>query len=41
VDLDQTAVNAFRLAEPFPNPPKDLIESDGFVRVKWKFIVIL
>lgn len=38
-DLDDTAVDAFRQAEPFPNPPSGLIESDGFIRLTWSFIV--
>ncbi len=36
--LDNAAVNAFRRAGPFPNPPKDLIEN-GIVKIKWSFMV--
>lgn len=36
--LDNAAVNAFRRAGPFPNPPKDLIEN-GLVKIKWSFMV--
>lgn len=38
-DLDSTAVLAFKLAEPFPNPPQGLIEEDNKVRITWSFIV--
>lgn len=38
-DLDEAAVDAFRAAEPFPNPPKGIIESDGKIRIKWEFIL--
>lgn len=38
-DLDSTAVMAFKLAEPFPNPPQGLIEADNKVRITWSFIV--
>src|SRR5690606_8589825 len=38
-DLDEAAVDAFRAAEPFPNPPKGLIESDGNIRIEWDFIL--
>lgn len=39
VDLDDVAIQAFKSAEPFPNPPKALIESDGLVKIRWDFIV--
>jgi TonB family protein len=38
-DLDDAAVEAFRSAEPFPNPPKGIIESDGTIRINWDFIL--
>lgn len=38
-DLDQEAVNAFKAAEPFPNPPKGMLEKDGTIRIRWDFIV--
>ena len=38
-DLDEAAVEAFRAAEPFPNPPKGIIESDGMIRINWDFIL--
>lgn len=39
VDLDEAAVDAFRAAAPFPNPPKGIIESDGTVKIRWDFVV--
>lgn len=38
-DLDEVAVEAFRAAAPFPNPPKGIIESDGTVKIEWDFVV--
>lgn len=38
-DLDDAAVEAFRAAEPFPNPPKGMIEADGNIRIQWDFIL--
>ncbi|MCB0340640.1 MAG: energy transducer TonB [Pseudobdellovibrionaceae bacterium] len=38
-DLDDAAVDAFRAAEPFPNPPQGIIEQDGTIRIRWDFIL--
>lgn len=38
-DLDDAAIEAFRSAAPFPNPPKGIIENDGTVRIRWDFVV--
>lgn len=38
-DLDDAAIEAFRAAAPFPNPPKGIIESDGTVKIRWDFVV--
>lgn len=38
-DLDQVAVEAFRAAAPFPNPPKGIIDSDGTVKILWDFVI--
>ncbi|RME20485.1 MAG: energy transducer TonB [Deltaproteobacteria bacterium] len=35
--LDDEAVQAFQRAAPFPNPPKGLIEPDGFIRFQFGF----
>lgn len=38
-DLDEAAIEAFERAAPFPNPPKGIIDPDGFVRIRWDFIL--
>ncbi len=38
-DLDDAAVEAFRAAAPFPNPPKGIIEKDGNIRITWDFVL--
>lgn len=38
-DVDEAALDAFRKAAPFPNPPKGMIDADGFVRIRWDFIL--
>lgn len=38
-DLDEAAVEAFRQAAPFPNPPKGMIEGDGTVKIRWDCVV--
>jgi protein TonB len=38
-DLDDAAIEAFRQAAPFPNPPKGMIESDGTVKIRWDCVV--
>lgn len=38
-DLDDAAIDAFRAAAPFPNPPKGIIENDGTVKIRWDFVL--
>lgn len=38
-DLDDAAVEAFRAAEPFPNPPKGIVEADGTIKINWDFVL--
>lgn len=38
-DLDDAAIEAFRAAAPFPNPPQGIIEKDGTVQIRWDFIL--
>ena len=38
-DLDDAAVEAFRQAAPFPNPPRGMIETDGTIKIRWDFVV--
>jgi TonB family protein len=39
--LDDEAMSAFRRAQPFENPPPGLVDSDGFIRFNFGFIVQL
>jgi TonB family protein len=36
--LDDEAIDAFRKAAPFPNPPRDLVETDGQIHFNFAFI---
>ncbi len=38
-ELDDAAVEAFRQAAPFPNPPRGLADADGTIKIRWDFIV--
>lgn len=38
-DLDEAAIEAFRAAAPFPNPPEGIVESDGTVKIRWDFVL--
>lgn len=38
-DLDGAAVDAFREAQPFPNPPKGMVEKDGTIKIRWDFVL--
>jgi len=38
-DLDSAAVEAFKSAAPFPNPPKGMVETDGTVKIRWDFVL--
>lgn len=38
-DLDDAAIEAFRQAAPFPNPPKGMIDKDGTVKIRWDCVV--
>jgi len=38
-DLDDAAIEAFRQAAPFPNPPKGMVENDGTIKIRWDFVV--
>jgi|GEM_PF-2375500 len=37
--VDNAAIQAFRTAAPFPNPPRELLEKDGYMRVFWDFVL--
>ena len=36
--LDDEAIDAFKKAAPFPNPPKELVEGDGQIHFNFAFI---
>ena len=36
-EFDQAAIDAFKEARIFPNPPKELIQDDGFIHLKYSF----
>jgi len=38
-DLDDAAVEAFRAAAPFPNPPKGMVDQDGTIKIRWDFVL--
>jgi TonB family protein len=38
-DLDDAAVEAFRAAAPFPNPPKGIVDKDGTIKINWDFVL--
>ena len=38
-DLDQAAVEAFRRAGPFPNPPQGILDARGEIQIRWDFIL--
>lgn len=39
IELDEAAVEAFRAAAPFPNPPRGMVDSDGMIKIRWDFIL--
>lgn len=38
-DLDEAAIESFRSAAPFPNPPKGIVDPDGTVKIRWDFVL--
>ena len=38
--LDAVAVQAFKMAEPFPNPPTGIADDDGRIRFNFQFTVV-
>lgn len=39
--LDQVAMQAFQLAQPFPNPPPGIADTDGRIRFNFQFVVTM
>lgn len=37
--LDDAAVEAFKQAAPFPNPPQGMVEKDGTIKIRWDFVL--
>lgn len=38
-DLDDAAIEAFKAAAPFPNPPAGIVEKDGKIKIQWDFVL--
>lgn len=38
-DMDSAPVRAFKNAKNFPNPPIEMVEEDGYIRIRYKFVV--
>lgn len=38
-ELDEAAVDAFRSAAPFPNPPDGMVDDDGTIKIRWDFVL--
>lgn len=38
-DVDEAAVDAFRSAAPFPNPPNGMVDGDGQIKIRWDFVI--
>jgi TonB family protein len=38
-DLDDAAIEAFKAAAPFPNPPAGIVEQDGTIQIRWDFVL--
>jgi TonB family protein len=39
--LDAVAVEAFKRAQPFPNPPPGIADEDGSIRFNFQFIITM
>ncbi len=38
--FDRAAREAFEAAAPFPNPPKEMLEANGSLSIRWDFVVV-
>ena len=38
-ELDDAAIETFKKAAPFPNPPKGMVDADGTIKVRWDFVL--
>lgn len=39
--LDAVAIEAFKRAQPFPNPPAGIVDEDGHIRFNFQFIITM
>ena len=38
-DLDDAAIEAFKAAAPFPNPPSGIVDPKGEIKINWDFVL--
>lgn len=38
-DMDNAPIRAFKMAKNFPNPPNDMVDEDGYIRIRYRFVV--
>ena len=38
--LDDVAIQAFKMAEPFPNPPSAMADPDGYIKFNFQFVML-
>lgn len=38
-EIDSAPAKAFKQAKNFPNPPREMLEEDGYIHIRYKFIV--
>ncbi len=38
-DMDTAPVRAFKIAKNFPNPPDEMVDEDGYIRIRYRFVV--
>lgn len=39
--LDDVAIQAFKMAQPFPNPPTGIVDADGHIQFNFQFVVTM
>jgi TonB family protein len=38
-DIDNAPLKAFKQAKNFPNPPAEMVEEDGYIHIRYRFLV--
>lgn len=38
-DMDSAPIRAFKMAKNFPNPPDEMVDEDGYIRIRYRFVV--